>query len=144
MTVGTVIVIPGPPHSQGRPRSTIVNDHVRVYEPKTSRAWKGMAAEVMALHARGRKLEGPLFVSILAVFPLPKSSERKRTMPHREWHVKRADVDNIAKAVLDAANGVLWHDDGQVARLRIDKIVAAQGEEPRVVMEVGRLKPLEE
>ena len=36
---------------------------------------------------------------------------------HRESEV-RCDLDNVAKAILDAANGVLWNDDHQVDDLR--------------------------
>ena len=34
------------------------------------------------------------------------------------------DVDNVAKACLDALTGMIWHDDRQVARLTVDKIAA--------------------
>lgn len=34
------------------------------------------------------------------------------------------DVDNVAKACLDALTGVIWHDDRQVAHLTVDKIAA--------------------
>ena len=33
----------------------------------------------------------------------------------------RPDLDNLTKLVLDSANGILWVDDGQVARLEVEK-----------------------
>jgi len=39
------------------------------------------------------------------------------------------DVDNVAKAILDALTGVVFHDDSQVERLHVEKIT---GERARV------------
>ena len=38
-------------------------------------------------------------------------------------HCVKPDLDNLAKAVLDAltASGCFWNDDGQVSRLLLDK-----------------------
>ena len=46
------------------------------------------------------------------------------------------DVDNVAKAILDALTGVVFHDDSQVERLHVEKVL---GERPRVKV---RARPL--
>jgi len=47
------------------------------------------------------------------------------------------DVDNVAKACLDALNGVFWRDDRQVVRLTSEKF---RGERGRIAI---RVRPLE-
>lgn len=151
------IVIPGPPHAQGRPRATVRGKRAAVYDPPKSKAWKEMAAHAIAAQYHGEIMEGAIYVKIAAIFPLPKSYYRKKKPIPRDWHTSKPDVDNVAKAVLDATGNVgraikgvfsagkskLWHDDCQVARLWTDKITGAQGEEPRIIMQVGKLPPLE-
>ena len=46
------------------------------------------------------------------------------------------DLDNLAKAVLDAVKGYVFHDDAQVARLLIER---APGERERVMVSVRPL-----
>lgn len=131
------VTIPGKPLAQGRPRAGRTKaGHVVMYDPKKSRDWKGSAQYLMAQAAREGGWESadkPVQVQIVALFPCPKSDHRKRTPRPARWHTKRGgDVDNIAKAVLDAGTGVLWNDDAQVVDLRVGKMIAAQGDPPRV------------
>lgn len=46
------------------------------------------------------------------------------------------DCDNLAKAVLDACNGIVFLDDAQIVSLTTEKI---QSEKPRVEMEVAQI-----
>jgi Holliday junction resolvase RusA-like endonuclease len=50
--------------------------------------------------------------------------------------VPRGDVDNYAKGVLDAMNGVLWDDDDQIVKLTVSKRFAEQNEEGHILLEV--------
>ena len=58
----------------------------------------------------------------------------------REWHIKTPDVDNLAKAVMDALTGLIWHDDKQVARSKQDKFEASGVEIPMVAIAVESLE----
>ncbi|CAN7596760.1 RusA family crossover junction endodeoxyribonuclease [Phenylobacterium sp. LjRoot225] len=52
------------------------------------------------------------------------------------------DLDNLAKAILDAIKGYVFHDDAQVARLLVER---AAGERERItvcVRKIGELSPI--
>lgn len=134
-------VVPGPPQPQERARSARVGAGVRTYTPERTRSWKGLCQFHMRQAAGECWKPGiPLEVAVVAVFPLPASQYRKRAVVARRWHVgARGDVDNLAKIVLDAGNGVLWHDDGQVGKLTVEKWVGAQDEAPFVAVSVREL-----
>lgn len=70
--------------------------------------------EEIGWHAKAAGLtphEGPVALSITAIFPYPKSYKGTESP---EPHVSRPDWDNIGKLVSDALNGIAWHDDSQV------------------------------
>jgi len=76
--------------------------------------------------------DGPVSVVIRAFHTCPKGDRRKTKPAPLRWRAKKPDLENVGKAVLDAATGVLWRDDAQVARLVIEQYTAAQDEAPRV------------
>lgn len=53
--------------------------------------------------------------------PRPKSHMTKKGLRKSAPMLPREDVDNVAKAVLDALTCVAWHDDKQVADLHVKK-----------------------
>ncbi|MEO8604151.1 MAG: RusA family crossover junction endodeoxyribonuclease [bacterium] len=146
MPTPTVIVIPGEPHAQGRQRFRIMaakasgKQFVQNYQPAESRNWKATAQEHMRT-AMGDMLPivGAVGLEVVAYFTMPRSKWRKRDPRPAHWHTGRPDGDNCLKAIKDAAKGVLWLDDAQVAFASIQKIVAAQGEPPRVIVRVNQL-----
>jgi hypothetical protein len=50
------------------------------------------------------------------------------------------DLDNLAKAILDAIKGYAFHDDAQVARLLVERHA---GERERIIVSVNALPPTE-
>jgi len=129
------VTIPGDPVAQGRGRAVRTGKGVRVIDPKKSRSWKGAAQVHMLAAMKGKTpLPGPVSATIKAYWPC--RGPRKRTPRPAYMRPKRPDADNIAKAVLDAAQGILFHDDGQVVDLRVQKWYAAQGDTARVEVTV--------
>lgn len=82
-------------------------------------------------------------VSLSFYFPCPASmsrADRERALCAGALRPRaRVDVDNLAKACLDAAIGIVWRDDSQVADLFASKFYAA---EPRTEMRVHLLADL--
>ena len=56
----------------------------------------------------------PLGISMSFQFSRPKSNKT-------EWHTQRPDLDNLAKAVLDALHGIAFFDDSAVLSLGLRK-----------------------
>ena len=114
------------------------------YDPREAKQWKSVAQDFM-MNQRFPSgpldgcLEGPVHLEVTAFFTCPKSDHRKTVRRERRWHTKTPDADNVLKAVKDAAKGVLWLDDSQVARETCTKIIAAQGEAPFVLLRVREL-----
>ena len=139
------VELPGPPRGKGRPRFRIVTPRfkpqfVQVYTPpetveyERALAWKAKAA------MRGREpFEGPLAVRMFAMMPIAPSwpqREKDAAVAGIKIPQGKPDIDNIAKAGLDALNGIVWRDDTQIARALI---VKEYGESPGVIIEVFAL-----
>jgi Holliday junction resolvase RusA-like endonuclease len=92
----------------------------------------------------GEKLapfDGPLDVSVFAIMPMPKSWTPKKKQDALDGFLmptSKPDLDNICKLVLDAANGILWHDDSQIVGLDLAK---AYGEKPGYIISVEAYNP---
>jgi Holliday junction resolvase RusA-like endonuclease len=85
-------------------------------------------------------IDGPVAVTLLFLFPRPTRLRwKKRPMP-REPHTSKPDIENLAKAVLDALKSILFLDDAQVCRLVIEKHYAAADEPVGVHVEVWRVE----
>ena len=109
---------------KGKERPRVVNG--RAYTPAATRE----AEEVIQwayrtqVHARPYDAGVPLNVWVEAVFTVPKSDSRAARMDKLVGRVrpcKKPDADNIGKLILDALNGLAWHDDAQIAGLTVTK-----------------------
>lgn len=113
----------GEPQGKARPRFTRMG---RAYTPKKTADYEKYIQEVfMDCYPRWSKpLETDLKMTVIALFePAESYSKRKKAdclegliRPH-----KKPDLDNIAKVVLDALNGLVYVDDKQVTDLRVRK-----------------------
>lgn len=76
-------------------------------------------------------------VRIQAVYGIPQSAtnaDRTRMATGQKRPTKKPDCDNIEKVIMDALNGIAWHDDAQVVDI---KTVKVYGEKPCVDVKIS-------
>lgn len=124
-----IFTVPGVPQGKGRPRVT----RNGTFTPKKTRDYEKKVRDCYI--AQGGQMfpdDTPLFASITAIFPIPSSlSKKRRAMFNGKRHCKKPDADNVAKAILDALNGVAYRDDSAVSSLIVGK---SYGDDARVIV----------
>jgi Holliday junction resolvase RusA-like endonuclease len=99
-------------------------------------------ARVAALAMMGRTVfVGPLSVSLRFRIKPPKSMPKKlraAVLAGEVAYMGSVDVDNMAKAVLDAMNKVCFADDRQVMRLFATKVAS---DSPGIDVKITSLEP---
>jgi len=125
MTFMIEFTVDAAPVAKGRPRFSGRGGFVRTYTPKATTDWEVLVKQA-ATRAMGssKPLEGAVRLSIRFWLPIPASWSKKRSEAAKqglEHHIKKPDVDNFAKAVMDACNEVLYMDDSQVIDLHTSK-----------------------
>lgn len=116
--VAGAICLPYPPsvnHMYRRSGNRVVLSH-------EVRDWRERAHWYLRLAGIVAPLEGPVAVTVIAYRPR-----------------RRGDIDNLAKAVLDALNGFAFGDDGQVVLLTMSRYDDARN--PRVLVRVSSVGP---
>lgn len=132
------ITVPLVPQGKGRGRAVRAGGGIRVITPTKTRTYEAAVADLARAAVGELLLEGPLAVRLLCVFPrskemarIYKSTGAPKHSPGYLWAPRvRVDVDNLAKAILDSLNGVIWIDDRQVVRLEVHKVLAELVETP--------------
>ncbi|MCZ2099574.1 MAG: RusA family crossover junction endodeoxyribonuclease [Anaerolineae bacterium] len=110
-------VVDGQPVPKARPRVT----HGHAYTPERTRAYEQAVAWAARACMGGRDpLAGDLDVEI-ALYRKGK---------------RRADLDNLVKAVSDGCNAIVWQDDAQIVALRSSVVYGDDA--PRAVVRVRK------
>ena len=124
------------PVAKARPRWS----HGRVYTPSRTVNAENMIRKKWK-EAGGEMIHGPVAVTISFQLQTPKSwSQAKKIMAQdREiLPLKKPDIDNILKIIMDGLNGVAYHDDKQVVEATIRKRFDS---EPRVEVTLKEVAP---
>jgi len=129
--------VPCLPVAQPRPKATTVGGFTRMYEAKKSHPIHEFKAAVkQAWHQAGaEKVNGAIHAVIECAFARPAKVPKKLGVG-RLAKLKKPDLDNLAKGVLDSLNGLAYHDDSQIVELQVRKYHAAEGETPGVTVKI--------
>jgi Holliday junction resolvase RusA-like endonuclease len=84
--------------------------------------WKENIATAARLEMGDRK-PWPGAIRLMAEFQLPPPAT---TIRKHQWgwlpHIKRPDVDKLARALFDPLKGIVWGDDSQVCFCTVNKV----------------------
>lgn len=134
-----IIDVPGEPLGKGRPRfrrlqnyvSTYTDAKTKKYEQVIAKTWQDNFGKEILF-----KADSPLELEIQCWFSIPKStpkSLKQKMLNNQIDYIKKPDIDNIAKIVLDGLNKVAYEDDKQITSLLIKKnYVHCEEEQPKV------------
>jgi Holliday junction resolvase RusA-like endonuclease len=113
------VTVWGMPVAQPRHRVSCRNGYARVYLPSDHavHGWKELIAQAAAEQIeKTGALEGALALSLDFMFP----AQTRRA--EGTYRVKKPDLDNLVKAVMDALTDAgAWQDDAQVAEVTARK-----------------------
>lgn len=93
------------------------------------------------MEARGLHNEvhtGPMWINIECYYPIPRGTPKNKRQMMEDGKILpmvKPDLDNVAKSILDALNGLAFMDDKQIVILHTTKRYDAT---PRVVVDLGR------
>jgi len=135
--------VPGEPVAKGRARSYKRGNFVQHVTPEKTVLYENLI-KMIALEAMGDrpKLKGAIHIRIQAHFKIADSWSKKKkeeAIIGRLKHIKKPDVDNIAKIVMDSIRDgvVLEADDCNVTYLIVTK---GYSNDPRVEIHIEEIE----
>ena len=121
--------VPGEPQGKGRAKF----GGGRTYTPAKTVSYEGLIALAAQTAMAGRPpMTGPLRMTVEAFLSVPVSDSAKKRAAKLSGEIrptKKPDFDNIAKAIADGCNRVVFADDAQIVSAGIEKFY---GETPCV------------
>lgn len=99
-----ITVLGSDPVPKERPRTVRRGGKVVTFTPPATRDWEATVGWYAKAHCKQ-----------------PRSGNFEVTLTFFRKSNRMVDLDNLSKAVLDALNGMMWHDDRQVVALHLYK-----------------------
>ncbi|MBD9674914.1 RusA family crossover junction endodeoxyribonuclease [Pseudomonas sp. PDM21] len=135
--------IPGNPVAKGRPKASVRCGRVQMRTPEPTQRGEAWVRHCWMQEHGQTLLAGALQVRITMRVTIPASwskSKQHAAIAGLIQPIGKPDLDNAAKLILDALNGIAWFDDAQVVRLDVSKWYAVPGVGAGVMLSVREYK----
>lgn len=125
MSYEVSFTIPGKAQAKQRPKFNRFSG--RAYTPKQTISFENWVKDCYFRSVSSidnKPTDKPLKVAITMYVEIPQSKSKKQKEKMLTGEIKpivKPDVDNVAKSILDALNGIIYLDDKQVVDLRVRK-----------------------
>ena len=138
-----IFEIPGLAIGKQRPRGRSRGNFVQMYTPKKTIVYESCVQDAYLRKYSAvdiiKKPTGVIArINIFKQIPASYSKKKKRAIMAGEISlITKPDVDNVAKSVCDALNGIAYEDDAQICMLKVEKNYTDQ--ESYVVVEIEKI-----
>lgn len=139
------LFVPGQPVAKARHKSSIMGkvigkQYIHNYTPVKTRKYEDyirtLAKQAMLMRSITRS---PVSLDLVLSFEIPESWpawKREAALTNNIGMTTKPDADNVTKAIKDALNKIVWHDDSQVVQLNVLKVYSKT---PGVLISVTEL-----
>lgn len=129
----------GPPQGKARPRFRKIGNFVQTYTPAKTKSYED-EIKMFAKAAMGatEPLETPVEVFLYIRNTVPASYSKKRTeacLTNTEKHIKKPDLDNVIKSVIDGMDKIVFLNDSQITSIHSTKVYGEVGKVEVLVRE---------
>ena len=145
--------IEGKPVAEQRHRTAARNGKTIRYLPKETKNYQKLIQNKFKQEMERANQELPLFkkneeVALIVYVgkEIPKSYTKKKTndiLENGRKPITKPDVDNYAKIVMDALNGLAYKDDNQVSTVLVKKMYVNPGTPEKMLIDIERDLPKE-
>ena len=133
------------PVAKGRPRFSHWGGYTHTYTPTKTLHEEKIIKEHLKQEWTFEPIDSPIKVFIEFYMPIPTSYSKKKVneimVECKGKHYKKPDLDNLAKLILDAMNGLVFRDDALICELNLVKKYSTL---PRIeiTIDTGDINPL--
>ena len=135
-------IVYGNPMGKQRPRFRRLGNKIMTYTPPETKEYENLVAKSFVEQCNSPPFEAdvPLWFMITAKFQIPKSYTKRQRQAIEEGQIyplKKPDLDNICKIVMDGLNGIAYEDDSQIAGIVAHKVYTHG--DPMILVEIREM-----